>query len=48
MQGTVSSCQIMTEDVVGVNPRPEKPLIENPIISFNSCIELESSEDTVY
>jgi hypothetical protein len=45
----VPSCKIMTEDVVGVNLRPKEPLNENPIIFFSfHCLELESSEDTVY
>lgn len=48
MQGAVSICKIMTEDVFGVNVIPMDPLIENPIISFGFCLELESSGGTVY
>ena len=48
MHGNVCSCNMMKEDVAGVNLRPKEPLIENPIISFVSCLELESSGDKVY
>ena len=37
----MSSCKIVTEDVVGVNLRPKAHLIENPVISLGSCLELD-------